>query len=433
MNAQQESLYQLYFRLVEDTESPTIYHRWALIAGVGAFLGRKFWLPHGTNRIFPNCYVMLIGNPGTRKSSAVKTVRKVLSQAGYDYFAAERTTREKFLLDLEGLTPETEEYDGSGKKKSRDPSPHDILASLDLASGDPGNDGVPKEVFVVADEFNEFAGSGNIDFLSTLGAIWDWDDESSTYKQRFKNSKSISIFQPTVSILGGSTHSSLQAAFPAAAIGQGFLSRLILVHSEPSGKKITFPKRPDDVLVVKLGEHFKKILDQVRGEASISPEAVRALDTIYRTAKDLEDYRLKHYSSRRFTHLLKLCLITAAMRLSREVALQDVYLANTILTYTEKDMSKALGEYGKDINSEAKQNIMSHLYEAKEPVPFPVLFKLVQRDIPKQAMMAELMQSLAAAGKIIEVGKAKFLPKQRPVDEKAVYVDMNLLKEVTGK
>jgi hypothetical protein len=45
--------------------------------------------------------------------------------------------------------------------------------------------------------------AGNLDFLSTLGALWDWDDEGATYKQRFKNSKSISIFQPTISLLGG--------------------------------------------------------------------------------------------------------------------------------------------------------------------------------------------------------------------------------------
>lgn len=422
-----QTLYDLYLEYVADTESPVIYHRWSLIAATGAFLGRRCWFQHGTNRIFPTFYVMLVGNPGTRKSSAIKGVRRVLSSAGYSSFAAERTTREKFLLDLEGKEEE-ETFERPGVKK--DTSPRDILASLSLTDGDPGNDGVPKEVFIVADEFNEFAGSGNIDFLSTLGNLWDWDDETNTYKQRFKNSKSISIFQPTVSLLGGTTHSQLQASFPVAAIGQGFLSRMILVHSEPSGKKITFPKKPDDALAVRLGELFKKIQNEVRGEITMTPEAVRAVDTIYKTQKDIEDYRFKHYSSRRFTHFLKLATITAAMRCSRQITLQDVVLAHTILVFTEKDMAKSLGEYGKDPNSEAKQNLMAHLYEAREPQTFQQLFKVVQRDLVKQAMLPEILHALAQAGKIQEVGKGKFLARQKPADERAVYVDLSLLKEM---
>lgn len=423
------SLYDTYLKYVEDTESPTIYHRWSLIAAVGAYLGRKVWFPQGTYRIYPNMYVMLVGNPGTRKSSAVKGVRRVLSTSGYTSFAAERTTREKFLLDLEGKEEEVD-IERPGAKK--DTTPREILASLGLTDGDPGNDGIPKEVFIVADEFNEFAGGGNIDFLSTLGNLWDWDDETNTYKQRFKNSKSISIYQPTVSLLGGTTHSQLQASFPVAAIGQGFLSRMILVHSEPSGKKITFPKKPDERLAVQLGEAFNCIRKDMHGEVSYTPDSSRMLDSIYRTWKDLEDYRFKHYSSRRFTHLLKLCLITAAMRCSMVIEAKDVLLANTILTFTERDMGKSLGEYGKDPNSEAKQNLMSHLYEAREPQTLNQLFKVVQRDLIKQSMLPEIMHSLAQAGKIQEVDKGRFLAKQRPTDAKAVYVDFALLKEMRG-
>lgn len=426
-------LFDLYFRYVEDTEAPIIYHRWSLLTGVGAFLGRQFYLSTGLGRTFPNMYTMLVGNPGTRKSSAIKTSRRMLSTAGYSTFSADRTTKEKFLLDLEGITDE-DEYLAKvgGRAKKRDESPRDILESLGLVTGDSGHDGIPKEVFIVADEFNEFAGTGNIDFLSTLGSLWDWDDENLTYKQRFKNSKSISIFQPTISLLGGNTHTSLQATFPAAAIGQGFLSRLILVHSEPSGRKITFPRKPDESIAVRMGELFNTIRNEVKGEATFTKMAEQALDTIYRTWKDIEDYRFKHYSTRRFTHLQKLCMITAACRLSVKIDIQDVILANTILTFTEKDMPKALGEYGKDPNSEAKQNLMAHLYEAKEPQSYNQLYKVVQRDILKQSMMPELIASLMHAGKIQEVpiGHTKgYLAKQKPVDDRASYVDLKLLKE----
>lgn len=437
MSHEQQSLFDLYFEYVKDTEPPLLYHRWSLIAGVGAFLGRRFWMPFGPTRIFPNQYVMLIGSPGTRKSTAIKTSRRVLSSAGFEHFAAERTTKEKFLLDLEGAEDEQPTYNTYSNKRSAatgNSAARDVLRDLELGVGSDNHDGLPREVFITADEFNEFAGSGNLDFLSMLGALWDWDDETATYKHRFKNSKSISIFQPTISLIGGNTHTSFQQAFPAAAIGQGFLSRLILVYSEPSGKKITIPKVPDERIAVALGEKFHAIKTNVAGPAVIDPAAYRALDVIYRTWKELEDYRFQSYSTRRQTHLYKLCLITTAMRASNTMILEDVVLANTILTWTESSMDKALGEYGKSRNAEAVQIIMNALYTTNEPLSFEDLFKLVRRDIEKRELLPELLSGLSAAGKIQQVLKdgrstGTFLPVQKPVDEKAKYVNFKLLQE----
>lgn len=432
MSHETDNLFDLYFSYVADTEPPTIYHRWSLIAGVGAFLGRSYWMPFGSTRIFPNQYVMLIGNPGTRKSTAIKTSRRILSAAGYTSFAAEKSTKEKFLLDLEGADDEPiQTYTArGGASRSRPVSSRDVLANLDLGSDEEQHDGIPKEVFITADEFNEFAGTGNMDFLSMLGALWDWDDESTTYKHRFKNSKSISIYQPTISLISGNTHVGLQNAFPAAAIGQGFLSRLILVYSEPSGRKITFPSVPSEKIAVAMGEVFHRIRSRVKGPATISAPAARALDTIYRTWIDLEDYRFKSYSTRRQTHLYKMCLIVTAMRGVTEIDKQDVILANTILSWTEKDMDKALGEYGKSRNAEAVQTIMSALYAAREPMTMEELYKLVRRDLEDRSKLPDILNGLLAAGKI-QYSKElqRFMPVQQAANEKAPYVDFTLLKE----
>jgi hypothetical protein len=432
MTTPDTDLFSLYFDYVKDTEPPTIYHRWSLITATAAFLGRQFYLPFGTSKLYPNMYTMLIGNPGTRKSSAIKSVARTLASAGYDKFAAERTTKEKFLLDLEGETDE-DAYLQQGRSKgknTRDPGARDILASLDLDDTSSIGDGIPREVFVTADEFNEFVGTGNLDFLSMLGALWDWDSETSTYKHRFKNSKSISVYQPTISILGGNTHAGFQAAFPEAAIGQGFLSRLILVYSEPSGRKITFPTPPDERIAVKLMEQFNVIRTSVRGEATRTESASQALDTIYRTWSELEDYRFKSYSTRRFTHLLKLCLVVTAMRASTRIDVQDVLLANTILTVCESGMSDALGEYGKSRNSGATHALMTALFESKKPMTPEELYKVVQRDLDKRDQLMDLLRNLTEAKKIrYDQPSGGFLPIRKPVSQRAVYVNTKLLKE----
>lgn len=426
-----KSLFDLYFEYVRDTEPPIIYHRWALITAVGAMLGRQFYFPFGDQRVYPNMYVMLIGNPGTRKSTAIKGVARVLRSAGYDSFAAEKTTKEKFLLDLEGAEDEVGLRSAYGKAPAGRNSPaRDVLATLDLDDGSETHDGIPREVFVTADEFNEFVGTGNLDFLSMLGALWDWDSETTTYKHRFKNSKSISIYQPTISILGGNTHAGFQAAFPEAAIGQGFLSRLVLVYSEPSGRKITFPQKPDERIAVALMEKLNVIREKVKGEATRSQQASTALDSIYRTWADLEDSRFKSYSTRRFTHLLKLCLVVCAMRGSVRIDIQDVLLANSVLHFTENAMPKALGEYGRSRNSIATHNLMTALYETKKPLTIEELYKVVQRDLEKRDQISDLLKNLQEAGKIMWIKEAQgFLPKMKTVNTRAVFLDLKLLKE----
>lgn len=424
-----KTLFDTYFEYTKDTEPPTIYHRWSLITAVGALLGRQFWFPFGDTKLYPNMYVMLIGNPGTRKSSAIKTAARILRSAGYDTFAAEKTTKEKFLLDLEGSEDSFDPRLGRSTNGRNSPA-RDVLATLSLDDGAEEHDGIPREVFVTADEFNEFVGTGNLDFLSMLGALWDWDSETQTYKHRFKNSKSISIYQPTISILGGNTHAGFQAAFPEAAIGQGFLSRLILVYGEPSGRKITFPQKPDDHIAVELMEKLNVIREKIKGEASRTQQASTALDTIYRTWQDLEDSRFKSYSTRRFTHLLKLCLVVCAMRSSVRIDIQDVLLANSVLSFTENGMPKALGEYGRSRNSIATHNLMTALYETKKPLTIEELYKVVQRDLEKKDQISDLLKNLSEAGKIMWVKEAQgFLPKSKPMNSRAVYVQFNMLKE----
>jgi hypothetical protein len=417
-----QTLSELYFRYTEKTEPPMVFHRWSLMSCLAASLGRQFYLPFADFRIFTNMYVMLIGDPGTRKSTAIKTGKRILSASGYDKFSAERTSKEKFLLDLEGVEDDT----GSVKDASS------VMRNLfgdDYANAD------PREVFVVADEFNEFVGSGNLEFLSLLGSLWDWDDPIAPFKQRLKTSRSVSIFQPTINILSGNTHAGFAEAFPPQTLGQGFLSRLILVFGESSGKKFAFPEKPPDSLKQQLIDEFIEIKTQVSGEASLTGKARDMLQTIYHSFEGLEDARFKHYSTRRYTHLLKLCLLTAAASRRTEIRAEDVLFANTLLTYTEHRMPNAMGEFGKAKNADVAARLISVLSDAKGPMDTPALWKQVQSDLDKPEDLNKLLAGLVQGGKIQYVSRTKtgnaqgYLIVRKMLSNKHVYCDFSLLKE----
>ena len=416
------SLFDLYFNYVEKTEPPVIFHRWSLITCMGAMLGRQFKLPFGDFNIHPNQYVMLIGDPGTRKSTAIKLAKRLISAAGYDKFSAERTSKEKFLLDLEGIEGDLGEVTGGNA----------VMRNL---FGEDGAGSDPREVFITADEFNEFVGTSNLEFLSLLGSLWDWDDERAPFKQRLKTSRSVSIYQPTINILSGNTHAGFSEAFPPQAIGQGFLSRLVLVYGEFSGKKIAFPEKPPEGCKEELVDRLIEIRTHIVGEAKMTDKARSMLQTIYHSFDGLEDARFKHYSTRRYTHLLKLCLLCAAARMCIEISAEDVLLANTILTFTEHKMPSAMGEFGKARNADVAARIISVLSAAREPLDAPALWKQCQSDLDRPEDLNKLLQGLLQGGKIQYVPRTKtnnlqgYLIVRKSLSNKHVYVDYSLLKE----
>lgn len=107
-------------------------------------------------------------------------------------------------------------------------------------------------------------------------------------------------------------------------------------------------------------------------------------------------------------------------------------MANTLLSFAETTMPKAIGELGKSRNSEASNKIMQVLYSAREAKEVKDLWKVVSNDLDKMADLGHLLVSLQQADKIQVVtspqGKTGYLAKQKPLSRSAAYTDPGLLK-----
>jgi len=389
-----ENFLDLYLDYQKGTEPPTIYHRWCAITGIGALLGRNAWVIHGHNKIYANPYVMLVGESGTRKDTAIRGVKRLLVGAGYKTISADKTTKEKFLIDLEeGMdnahNSEEERLDVRRNEK-KNPTMRELFG-IEKSSE-------PAECLITSGEFNSFLGHSNVEFIDLLTALWDWEG---LYENRIKNGRSVRIPEPTISILAGNTGVGISIAFPPEVIGQGYFSRLIMVYSDPSGRRISFPPPPIPEFTAHLISLLMKIRMEMRGQFEIKPQAVIALDDIYQSWKDLDDVRFKSYSSRRHTHLLKLCLACAAARQQKSIDLGIVIYANSILHYTEYFMPKALGEFGKARNSDVTEKILKLLEKAEKPLdPAREIWPQVNRDLESMKQLADLLIGLRAAGKV---------------------------------
>jgi len=370
---------------------------------------------------------MLIGKPGTKKSSAIKIGAKLMKQAGYKTFAAKKTRQEKYLLDLAEQSTKLDTARGGDGMEAHIDAILDANLFGEFNENDPESylDKPAAESFIAADEFNNFIGIGNLDFASILGELWDYEG---VFDYKLKNSDSIYIPHPTVTILGGNTPTGFATAFPVEAIGQGFFSRVILVHAEPSGVLYTFPPPPDTELQDRLVTLLKDIKEQVRGEIVMTDEASALLHNIYHGWSPIDDVRFEHYANRRLTHLLKVCLVMVASRIGTQMTVKDVVAANTLLTHTENLMPKALGEFGKSKHSAIANKVMDIVYSTDTPIRFKALWKLVHQDLDNRQQLVEIINNLQVAEKIQSIGSDGYLPIKKQRDSGvAGAIDWNLL------
>lgn len=381
------SLLYRYIEYKKNSEVPPIYHRWSLISAVATMLERKVHFMF-TKPMYPNMYVLLVGVPAARKSEAVTGVTRLMRGAGYERFAANKASKQQFIKDMEN---------------SQD-------------SLDSGWDAVDA-CYIGTDEFLDFIGRGNLEFITLLTHLWDNPPE---YKESYRKEKML-VINPTVNMLSAATPVNIQLGLPLESGGTGFLSRTIMVYSEPTGKRITWPDCPNEEIEAEFSQALIEI-GSMTGAMEMTQPAKDLIDHIYQEYTYLDDSRLLYYNGRRLIHLFKLCMVIAAMNGSMTITQEHVLEANTILVHTEENMHKAFGEFGKSKYTEVYGKVISYMENTRKPVTTEDLFKVVAVDIDGMHDLIKVMENLVNAGRIINSGTA-FILRRTNCAERRKYTD----------
>ncbi|MGL4485294.1 MAG: hypothetical protein ACRCUS_10110, partial [Anaerovoracaceae bacterium] len=146
-------------KLAENQEPSDLSYLWAGLSTIAAQLARNVYIPFGNGKIYPNLYVMFVGDPGKRKSTAIKDMKRRLKATGYDSICGDKVTMQKYLTDLAGI--------GDGSEENSNITPYNL--GLSLGSSD------YVESYINQDEFSDFIGINNYPFISLLGNFWDID------------------------------------------------------------------------------------------------------------------------------------------------------------------------------------------------------------------------------------------------------------------
>lgn len=393
--------------MVEDTESPRLYHIWAALGGMSAALGRRCYLPFGEDKLFSNQYILLVGNPGTRKSTALSKVKaRLKANTGVRIAPTDSSGQRQGLI--KAMTPSEEDLD---KEK--------ITSAVDRASDDGTLNGVGLQgianigatdedeedievdsldkhtLMALASEFSGLIGQNNTQMLDFLTQMWDGDDD---YVYQIKNEK-LRLKNPLLNLIACTTPVSINNALPPSAGGQGVLSRFILVYGAKKYKLVPRPPQPPPEMVAKVSERYR-VAYQLKGKFVETREAREYVDSLYGKPSRITDSRFAYYHERRHTHLLKIGMALAGSRGSLEITKADYREGLRILQATEAGMPDALGEFGMSPLALVKQHILEFCRGAGQPVPMSLIKAACHRDA-KGRDIVESVDELKAAGQLI--------------------------------
>lgn len=386
-----------YMEMVEESESPRLFHIWSAVSAISAALGRRCWLPWGFGSIYPNMFVVLVGAPATRKSSAARLGGRLVRQVTGVKFGPTDTggQRQGIVAVMADQGKNVEELFLRGSRLvDRDNS----LAALtmdeigELTTEPPEDDDSPAphsmdkhHVMLVASEFTSIVGQANTGMLEFLTAMWDGD----TYDYGLKGSRTV-LKDPLVGIIGGTTPIMLAGALPAAAGGQGFLSRAILVFGARKYKQVPTPVAPDEEITGRVKDIIASVWSQRHGPFVESNDGRGFRESLYIKPLGISDPRFSHYGERRNDHLIKLAMCLAAANGTDVIGIDEYEEANRILSATEVGMPDALGEFGLSPLAQLKQRLLDTVRDLGV-VELGILQAMFHRDARPQDIVEVLM------------------------------------------
>lgn len=210
-----------YLVYCQGNEVPKSFHLWSGIHAISALVSRRVWLDQGPFTVHCNLYVVLVGKPADKKSTAMNISRKLVSQADVPV-GPSSITREKIYEIMDSKNSESScnysfEFDDEVKQVSHLTLCCNEMVTL-LSSG--GN------------------ALGMIEFLTD---IWDKDYHDIDTKNKGKNT----IYGPYITILACMTPDQTTGLMKQDIITGGFSRRCLFVRPDEPPKPVALPKLED--------------------------------------------------------------------------------------------------------------------------------------------------------------------------------------------
>lgn len=308
---------------------------------------------------WPNLYVMLVGKPGSGKTTAIGEVYSLLSSAGMKL--APKSTTAASLYDALAGSIQTITVPGRG-----------ILTYSALAC-------LVDELAVWMPQYdNQLSG-----FLSEI-----WDGKAQ-YSETRRTREVKPIEHPIMNLLVGVQPAYLAGILPRMAHDQGLLTRCLIIYSY---ERVAYDLTWDDIANDNTAKFASLIAGLKRikmlvGDMVISPEARAILNDFHKNNKGLEDEKFENYNNRRILTVTKLAMCASAS-MGNDLVISPRHVAWGIdtLTHAEVFMPEAYREMGKPESAQIMSEIFAwaraHYRKTGKPIPEHRLLQAIHSKAP---------------------------------------------------
>ena len=395
----QNDFISMYLDYTKGQESPRDFHFWTAVSLLSGAVGRKVWLPRGHDRLYSNHYVILVaGSATSRKSSAINIGVGLLRRATQRKIDSGLTNGLSTILSGK-MTPEA---------LCRVISSCGLEGLLESDNKPIAENNTSRPCYLFSSELGVFLSkaaqsNGLVDLLI------DWYDCPDVFEYITKTSGSDYVYEVYVSLLSATTPNWIAQNVTSSVFNQGFVGRVIFVHSERSDIRIAHPivDKILEKLRDKLVTHIEHRMG-ISGEMGFTQEAWDYFETWYNKREESPnlDNVQSGFFGREHTHVLKLAMtFSISKRRSLIIYKQDIQDAIEKITHTFEGLNTIFKEvhYANEI---FETKVVEGIIKDAKVIDRSSLLKAVYRKMNKDKL-DECLTILKAAGIIEEDVKTR--------------------------
>lgn len=373
-----------YLKTTEGNESPYAYHLWSCMAALSSAAGRRFWFSLGHLRFYPNLYVLLVGEPGVKKTSAMNTARDMIQLAGVCPVGATQASKEYITKAMSHEKFPGKKYFLNGQTQEE-----------------------YNQYSIFATEFTQFIAinpEGMLDFLTT---VYD----AKVYACDTKGQGSDYIQGPYITMLGCLTPHMLKGFLKMNVLTGGFARRTVFVYGREENivPIPTFTQEQKEA-AIRCVEWIKKIAHS-HGEFTFGPGAQEWYENWYTNLrKNIKEiatpategyYRSKHELL--FKTAMLLVLGTTPIGAPLEILPGHFeFLEKRFFKAVDENLERVFEGTGINPNANAITQVCHMLEAMDRPMNKKQLLVMFMNNVTSMREFEDSIHHLVVAGRLAE-------------------------------
>ncbi len=353
-------------------EAPLEYHLWSGLCALSACCGPRLWVDMERFNINPNLYVLLVGPPGIRKSTAMDAAAKLCRHVGNIPMAPSTVTRQAMI-----------DWMADPKEKCK----------RNFKVGDKAC--IYTQAAIFSDEFVNLVQSGGdpINYISMLTGIYN---PIPNFDDRTIGRGTKVVPYPYVTLLGCMTPEITANLIRENALSGGFSRRCIYIYADHNNDPVPFPKKtPAQVAAFDRLVSRARAIQQLIGQFKFSPQAIEIYEKHYRVnheeMKRANSSAVQNFLQSKMNICIKVGMLLALGE-ADDLVIHDYQMdtAWELVTSAQRHINSVFSGVGRNPHAMTMANLVRHVEMFANKPPYYIKFKTLAGAFRQHATMEDV-------------------------------------------